>query len=109
MKEAILSGMDVDQTLAHVRATINVNKIPEERLRQYFETTMDHEVRSLLHGMHKANRELRSISLCLSSRLRRNWSEEFELNLHVRLKRLVKSGVIRREKFLPGRPFYSGF
>lgn len=53
------------------------------------------------------NRESRSIALCLASKFRVEATPEFLSWVDDRLKDLVRSGDIRRQRFLPKRPFYT--
>jgi hypothetical protein len=71
----------------------------------------DHEICSLVFRMWRGgmNLELRSIALCMASNKRIDVAKEydaFEKHIHTRLKALVRSGDLRRVRFLPGRPNY---
>lgn len=69
----------------------------------------DHELKgmvfSLWHG--SLNRELPNILGCMASRMRVQRSKEWDEAVFKQLKRLVREGELRRERFLPGRPSYT--
>lgn len=82
-----------------------------EPLRPQFDEPLytDHDVVSLVYSMwhDSLNLTLRNLSLCLASRIKVGWSEEFEKELHAALKRLVREGRLRRQRFQPGKPYYT--
>lgn len=72
----------------------------------------DFEIKSMVFGMwnYSLNLELRNIAACLHSQYAKGsgaMTDEFEKYVHTRLKALVKNGDLRRQRFLPGRPFYT--
>ena len=69
----------------------------------------DHELVSMIHSLwnDSLSRELLNISLCMASQLRVEHSDTFSKEVHKQLKRLVREGKLRRERFLPGRPSYT--
>jgi len=73
------------------------------------EPITDFALCALVHRMWSrgGNLEARSISLCFASKLNQQWSEEFHAETFRRLKALVRSGELRRQRFLKGRPFYT--
>jgi len=76
----------------------------------------DFEIKSTVYSMWRKglNLEVHNISACLYSDLacKRKLqhgvaSDEFKAHVHTRLKAMVKAGDLRRQRFLPGRPFYT--
>lgn len=69
----------------------------------------DFEIKGMIHRMWHShlNLEILNISLCLASKLRVEYTDEFQAYVHTRIKAMVKKGDLRRQKFLPGRPYYT--
>lgn len=69
----------------------------------------DHQLSSLVYSMwHKGlNRELSNIVGCMASRMNVETTPEFTAAIKKQLDRLVREKEIRRQRFLPGRPFYT--
>ena len=69
----------------------------------------DFELTSLIHRMWDdgLNLELSNIAACMASRLKLRRTDKWTEELHRQLKRLVREDKLRRQNFLPGRPFYT--
>lgn len=71
----------------------------------------DFELTSLVFSMwsHSSNLEAGNIISCMHSQLRLKGapSEAWRRNVHQQLKDLVRAGKLRRQRFLPGRPYYT--
>lgn len=69
----------------------------------------DAELRHMVFSMwyDGLNLERFNISACTASRMKIPWSEEFDAAIYSQLKRLVREGELRRQRFLPGRPYYT--